>query len=284
MENGEALATYALIDQPQFTLSVLASIILVVLPLIALLGRKIGAAEYRRWKFDRDKPDRIPGGTSLSAMLALLGLLLAFAFGAGLGWREMRQTAVIEEAAAISSAFLRADLVAEPGRTDLKQALLDYARSRLATPQDVRTRRDWVAFVSRTLDEQARLWPATLSAIGGDTPAPIRATVANGVTDVLDASTRRFGAAFENIPSPVKVMLLLAAGASIFVVGNRSALQGRPLTWRTFMFSGLLSVVIIVIFDLDRSLEGLDTIKTVTLQITIHEMEVALSASKGTGS
>ena len=284
MENAETLATYAAIDQPQLTLSVLASAIFVILPLIALLGRKIGGAEYRRWKFDRDKPDRIPGGTSLSAMLALLGLLLAFAFGAGLGWRETRQTAVIEEAAAISTAFLRADLVAEPGRTDLKKALLDYARSRLATPQDVRTQRDWEAFVSRTLDEQARLWPATLSAIGGDTPAPIRATVANGVTEVLDASTRRFGAAFENIPSTVKVMLLLAAGASIFVVGNRSALQGRPLTWRTFMFSGLLSVVIIVIFDLDRSLEGLDTIKTVTLQITIHEMELALSDSKGTGS
>ena len=284
MENAETLATYALMDLPQFTLSVLAFIILVTLPIVAYLGRKVGNAEHRRWKFDRDKPDRIPGGTSLGAMLALLGLLLAFAFGAGLGWREMRQTAVIEEAAALSTAFLRADLVAEPGRTDLKQALLNYARSRLATPQDVRTRQDWEAFVSRTLDEQARLWPATLNAIDGDTPAPIRATVANGVTDVLDASTRRFGAAFENIPSTVKVMLLLAAGASIFVVGNRSALQGRPLTWRTFMFSGLLSVVIIVIFDLDRSLEGLDTVKTVTLKITIHEMELALSEDSAGGS
>ena len=50
------------------------------------------------------------------------------------------------------------------------------------------------------------------------------------------------------------------------------------------MFSGLLSVVIIVIFDLDRSLEGLDTVKTVTLQITIREIEVALSESKGSRS
>ncbi len=284
MENAETVAIYALIDAPLFSLPVLAGIVFFTLPLIAFIGHKIGNTEHRRWKFDPDKPDRIPGGTSLGAMLALLGLLLGFAFSAGLGWRESRQTALNEEAAAISTAFLRADLVAEPGRTNLQHALLDYARSRLATPQDVRTRQDWEAFVSRALDEQTRLWPATLGAIGGDTPAPIRASVANGVTNVLDASDRRFGAAFENIPSSVKVMLLLAAGVSIFVVGNRSALQGRPLTWRTFMFSALLSVVIIVIFDLDRSLEGLDTIKTVTLKVTIHEMELAMSGNNDSGS
>jgi hypothetical protein len=76
------------------------------------------------------------------------------------------------------------------------------------------------------------------------------------VTEMLDAHTTRIAAAAEQIPPPAKLMVFLVAIFAIFIVGNRSALQGRALTWRTFVFAGVLSVVMIVIFDLDRSLEG----------------------------
>jgi hypothetical protein len=71
-------------------------------------------------------------------------------------------------------------------------------------------------------------------------------------------------------------MVVLASTAAIFIVGNRTALQGRKLTWRTFFFAGLLVTVIIIIFDLDRSLEGTMKVKPDTMLSTIAEMQSAL--------
>jgi hypothetical protein len=54
-------------------------------------------------------------------MLALLGLLLAFTYSFSLSRADMRKQAVINEANAIGTAFLRADLGAEPGRGELRE-------------------------------------------------------------------------------------------------------------------------------------------------------------------
>lgn len=251
--------------------------ILVALPLAALLGFHLGRVEYRRRDYEELPPEQVPGGTSLGAMLALLGLLLGFAFSSALGWREARQSALVEEAMAIGTAFLTADLLDDPGRTELQTRILRYAQTRLATARDTRTSEAWTAFLNRTLSAQAEIWPATRRAME-TAPDPIRAAVARSVTEMLDAHTTRIAAAAEQIPPPAKLMVFLIAIFAIFIVGNRSALQGRTLTWRTFVFAGVLSVVMIVILDLDRSLEGTMRVNPDTLRATIAEMDRALAA------
>ena len=262
-----------LLPFPVFLLLILAGP-----PVAAWVGHRLGLRDLRRGRYADARPEQIPGGTSLGAMLALLGLLLGFAFSSALGWREDRQAALVAEAAAISTAFLRADLLNEPGRSGLQRALLRYARSRPITNADVGSRESFNAYLERTLSAQAALWPATLDALDDGTTDPIRAFVAASVTDVFDAHTRRIAAGAEQVPPAAKLMLFAASVVAIFAVGNRSALQGRPLTWRTFAFSGLLSVVTLVIVDLDASLEGAITLNNDTLAAAIREMEADLEA------
>jgi hypothetical protein len=69
-------------------------------------------------------------------MFALLGLILAFTYGAGVSRFDATKQATTVEANTIRIAFLRADMVAEPESTKLKQALLDYARTRLIPQQE----------------------------------------------------------------------------------------------------------------------------------------------------
>lgn len=268
---------YAGFAEPFMALPYLAALILVALPLAALLGFRLGQIERRRRSYDRLPPDQVPGATSVGAMLALLGLLLGFAFSSALNWREARQSALVEEAAAIGTAFLTADLLEDPGRTELQARILGYARTRVASQDDIASSASWNAFLANTLAAQAAIWPTTLQAIDGATSDPIRATVARAVTEMLDAHTRRIAAAAEQIPGPAKLMLFLAAFVAILVAANRSALQGRSLTWRTFVFAGLLAVVIIVILDLDRTLEGTMRVNPDTLNATIREMEAVLA-------
>lgn len=278
MNGTDAAELYSGFAEPLVPFPYLVVLILLALPLAAFLGFRLGATEYRRLEYGKFSSEKIPGGTSLGAMLALLGLLLGFAFSSALGWREARQSSLVEEATTISTAFLTADLLDDPGRTDLQVRILSYAETRLATVDDTRTREAWTAFLAKTLEAQAAIWPATLRATDAATSDPVRTAVVRSVTDMLDAHTRRIAAAAQQIPPPAKLMIFFVSVIAILILGNRSALQGRPLTWRTFVFAGVLSIVMIIIFDLDRTLEGTMRENPDTLHATIHEMQTALSA------
>ncbi|MDW4550589.1 hypothetical protein R5H32_14605 [Defluviimonas sp. D31] len=275
----ETADLYARFGQAQLPFNYLALLILVALPLAAFVGFRVGSVEYRRLKYDKIPPAQVSDATSLGAMLALLGLLLGFAFSSVLNWRGERQSALVEETAAISSAFLSVDFLNDPGRTNLQNRILAYARTRLASPDDIRSKEAFQAFLGRTLEAQAEIWPATKRAMDETTSDPIRALVARSVMDMLDSHTRRIAAAAEQVPPTAQLMIFLTSVVAILIVGNRSALQGRQQTWRTFVFPCLLAVVMIMILDLDRSLEGAVRLNPDTMIATIHEMETALAAS-----
>ena len=68
-------------------------------------------------------------------------------------------------AEAIGTAFLRADYLPEPGRSELRRALLAYAQTRVVPENEVfGGRGDTRRFLERTLSAQATLWPATRAA------------------------------------------------------------------------------------------------------------------------
>jgi hypothetical protein len=255
----------------------LVTLVLIALTLAVVVGFHIGQVDRRYRGYDQIAPEKIPGGTSLGALLALLGLLLGFAFSSALGWREARQSALVNEAAAISTAFRTADLLENPGQTELQTRILTYAKTRLATPDDIQSLEAWNAFLSATLNAQAEIWPAARRAISNEPSDPTRVAIVRSVTNMLDAHTKRIAAAAEQIPPPAKLMVFLTAVVGVFNVGNRSALQGKALTWRAFVFAVVLSIVMIMILDLELALEGTIQMNPDTLLATIHEMETDLA-------
>jgi hypothetical protein len=267
---------YSSFQLPLFPFELIVLLLAIILPVSVYVGYRLGRAIYLQNEMATDAPAHDYGGTSLGAMLALLGLLLAFSFGSALNWADARNRALVDDAATIGTAFLRADILSEPGRSKLRNALLDYARTRYIPKGSLQTKADLRAFFSETLDKQATLWPVAIEAVGGETPPPIQTFILGSVNDVLDAHTHRFRTGSEALPTVIKLMLLSAAILALIFVGNRSAIQGRQLTWRTFALSGLLSVVMIVILDLDRPREGLITINSDAIRATISELELSV--------
>ncbi|RYH07176.1 hypothetical protein [Tropicimonas sp. IMCC6043] len=271
----DATSIYATIATHSFPFWVTVVAFFIALPAIALLGHRTGILEYRHR--NPSEPDRgLPGETSLGALLALLGLLLGFTFSAALHWREDRATAVVEEAAAIGTAFLRADLLPDGAGRPLQEALLAYARTRVVPAGVTPDRAEVETFVVKSLEAQAALWPALKAGLGPDTPAALQVNVSGGVTEVLDAHTRRAAAASKTISSSTQAFLLLVTAAGVFVVGNRSALRGRRLSWRTFLFSIVLASVLVLIEDLDRPTDGFTTVPQGALVAVVADMEAAL--------
>jgi len=257
-----------------------ALLLFLILPSAAVLGYLSGKRRRAGLLAGNKDVDGFDGETTLGTVLALLGLLLAFSFGNALSLSQARKAAVVNETAALGTAFLRADYLSEPGRTMLKQALLDYSRTRIV-PADgsINSLQSAQAFLAVTLEAQAKLWPLTLEVTADPTPPPIQTFVAGAMNDAIDAHLSRV----ETLSNPVSeitlAMVLIAALVALFLLGNRAGMLGRALTWRTFVLSGFLLMVMITIMDTQRGSEGFIRVDDTALKATIFDMEQAMSDS-----
>ena len=252
--------------------------LLVALPAAAVIGFITGRRRRTALLAADKEVDHVIGETTLGAILALLGLLLAFSFSNALNIASKDKSALIGEAAALGTAYLRADYLSEPGRTDLKTALLDYARTRILPGDGSASSLEGAqAFLAVTLDAQGKLWPITLEATADPTPPPIKSFVASAVNDAIDAHLLRIETLSTPVSEITQAMMLAAALLGLFLLGNRAGLVGRDLTWRTFAFSGFLFIVMITITDTLRGNEGYITLDDTALRTTIFDMEQGLA-------
>ena len=248
-------------------------IIFVILLAIALeSGFRVGLKRRESWK-DADSGG---GAVVLTSMFALMGLVIAFTYASGVSRYDARKDAVSNEANALGTAFLRADLVAEPGRTELKTILLEYARTRYIPPNSIRTNEARTAVLQKTLQVQEKIWPATRRVVAQGTPGPIESSLVAAINAVLDAHTIRLVAVFDKLPRVVMWMLVLICAASLGVAGYNAGIQGRMSRWRMTAFALVLSGLMIVILDFDRPNDGLVTVSQYSINSVIAHMEADL--------
>jgi hypothetical protein len=192
-------------------------------------------------------------GATMGGLLGLLGLLLAFTFGMAGERFDRRKMLVIEEANAIGTAWLRTDLIPEPPRTQAREALRDYAQSRLDAV-DASKRAEAMARSERL---QVTLWSAT-SAAAATAPTPPVALFVAAVNEVIDMHARRVAAAMRNpIPPTILATLYWVAVLVLGATGYARGLTGDRSAMATVVLTLVLSVVILLILDLDRPGEGL---------------------------
>jgi hypothetical protein len=250
---------------------------LFVLVLLVVLeaGYRIGFSQRKHWK-DADSGG---GNLILTSMLGVLALILAFTYAAAVNRFDARKQAVILEASVLSTAFNSADLVVEPGRTELKQALHDYALTRVIKQGRKFTREELNNIVKKSLDAQAKLWPIiTAQFLPQSQPVPVvLSLVTSSVNKVLDSHTARLAAVQDKLPLSVTLMLLLVAAASLGVAGFNAGISGRMSRWRMTAFAVVLILVMIVIQDFDRPQEGFIVISQDSLNNVILEMEADLT-------
>ena len=216
------------------------------------------------------------GDVTLSAMLALLGLMLAFTYAFTLSRADARKQAIVEEANAIGTAFLKADFLAEPGRAELQEGLLDFARARILTQEHVKDHVSRDATLARMDDAQSRLWPALEQALRGKPLGPYEASMMQAVTEVLDSQTRRNMAAFDRMPPVVTLLLLAIAALSLAVAGHNAGIRGGISRLRMAGFVLILSFLMVVILDFDRPQTGFIRLSNTPLFSVVEDMAGAL--------
>lgn len=181
-------------------------------------------------------------------LFVLLGLLLGFTVAmAQLHFDERRQL-VVDEANAIGTTMLRAELLPEPQRGKTLECLRQYAvvRRDTATVGPEKS-------LPPTKVLQSQIWEQMV-AVASRNQTAVMATYINALNEMIDVSEKRLAAFEHRVPKLVWIIIILVAVFQSFIAGF--SLKRR--FWLSLVLTSLvMAVVIALIADLDASYTGL---------------------------
>src|SRR5262245_35230027 len=224
-----------------------------------LLGILLAALEGgfragRRATGDTDAAASGQIGAIQGAILGLLALLLAFSFGAAGARFIERQDLIVEEANAIGTASLRADLLDEPQRSELRAALKRYTEHRLEVSANLRHGVDPSA-LSEVERLHERIWSAAVAGVSARPASTLAVLVP--VNEVIDMHATRLAASRKHLPSLVLGLLIACSALAIAVIGYGCGMGGRRRAPMTVALALLIGVGLWITVDLDRPRAGL---------------------------
>lgn len=226
-------------------------LVTVAVALLAIEGGfRLGRSRRRRSELG----DRPPVGEMVAATLALLAFLLAFTFGLAASRFEARRGLVIEEANAIGTAYLRAGLLPEPHRAEVRSLLRDYVDVRLQAVRPGMLDRS----LGRAGELHARLWDHAV-AVGREEPGSIVVGLFIGsLNEVIDLHTKRLTLGAQNrIPGTIWAALYFVAILGTSAMGYHAGLAGPGRSLAMLALVLAFAAVMTLIADLDRPQEGL---------------------------
>jgi len=209
-----------------------------------------------------------------SSILGILAVLLGFTFSLSLQRFDSRSEALVDEANAIGTAYLRLQLLPETQRKDVQLLMHHYVDARVeanATPYGDRSQLE-TSLVKATRI-QTELWSAARRGIETDSNIYAPALFVESVNELIDSYGRRVAALNRHVP---EVALLLLYGTFLMsgaIVGFASGVSGHRPSMVSYLMVALIVILVFIIIDLDRPRRGLIQVSQnslVELQTTIH--------------
>jgi len=200
----------------------------------------------------REAGERYQESYLVGSMLGLLALLLAFSFAMGIDRYEERRRLVVQEANAVGTSYLSAQLLDEPHRSRLSSQMIAYADNRiamgLAEPSELEP---LLAIDDRLV---RNIWAAVTAARDSAQARGISASLLAAYSQVIDLNTERKVARMVRIPDPVLLLLYGFAAATAGVIGF--FLEERYAWFGAAMLFLMLSIYVSIIADLNRATSG----------------------------
>src|SRR4051794_32972224 len=207
---------------------------------------------------------REPFGILQGALVGFMGLVLAFGLTLAVGRYEARRAQVVAEANANGTTYLRAQTLAEPVRTESLDLLRRYTEVSISLSDAVpgSTASEEVLTDSRRL--QDHLWALAGQAL---TTAPVDSAprlYVETLNEMFDAQSDRVYGLSNRVPTTVLLLEVAGAAVAIAALALHLATFGRGVP-TVLIASLLVTVLLLVTFDLDRPTRGLIRIPSTPL-------------------
>jgi hypothetical protein len=225
--------------------------LLIGIMLIVLLsvegGYRVGRARGRQ-----GHEMETPVGEMVASTLGLLAFILAFTFGLAASRFDAKRQLVVDEANAIGTTYLRAEMLPER-RVDIRALLREYVNVRIQAIDPGKLAES----IRHSEDIQNRLWAMSVPIAAKNPNSIIVGLYIQSLNDVIDLHTKRLTAAVRNrIPFAIWAALYAISIFSFAAMGYHSGLTGTIRSLVIIVVAFTFSVVIVLIADLDRSQEG----------------------------
>lgn len=236
----------ALLDSTPLWISLLVTITLVLLAIE--FGFRMGG--YRKDQRDKEGNNQVVSMTG--AHLGLLAFILAFSFSMSAGHFGKRKELLLEEVNAIETAYLRAELIPEPHRSQIKSLLADYSVARAASSEAIaRVIKDSEAI-------HGKIWNVVELLSQKDKLTVMDSLLVQAINEVIDLHGKRLYAGLNSrIPINIWVALYVILILSMVGMGFSMGLSGKRNTISSMSLALSFSMVMFVIADLDRPTSGL---------------------------
>jgi hypothetical protein len=224
---------------------------------ITLLSIELGF-RLGRWRLGRlDGVQTVRVGPNVAASLSLLAFMLAMVFGVVQSRHNELKHAVLDEANAIGTAFLRADLLPETERAEVRQLLNDYVALRIeAVRQGTEQQIEWA--IERSEEMQRDLWSRAV-AVANRQPTPVAALFVQSLNNVIDSHEKRIALGIHyRLPGIIWIVLYGVAILAFVMGGYDGGVSGsRRIITITLSTAVAFSVVFLLEVALDRPHEHL---------------------------
>lgn len=220
---------------------------------------------------------REPFGVLQGALLGVVGLILAFGLSLAVGRYEDRRAAVVAEANAIGTTYLRAQLLAEPARTRSLALLREYTDLAIRLAYDVPGSSDMGRTAAAEGVVQRSLWRHAGKAIDAAPAASAPRLYVDSLNSMIDMQTVRISGLNNRVPGEVLALEVIGAAAALGLLGLYLSVLGRGVL-PVVLAAALVSMLLLVTFDLDRPVRGLITVPSTPLETLRVSMELPPAA------
>ncbi|HEY2534005.1 MAG TPA: hypothetical protein VGJ20_39800 [Xanthobacteraceae bacterium] len=240
---------------------------------MGLIAGVVGAHEIGFWlgSLTRSADEALDRQVGLvrTSTAALVAFLIGFAFSGAASRFIDRQDIIVKEANALGTAYLRADTIAEPQRSELKAALKEYTADRVKLLS--RAGRDQIEpLLAKVGGLHERMWSSAINATENN--APLMAVVLPPINEVIDLHTTHLAMARRHLPVPIMAVLLATAAIGVGMIGFGNGRVGRRFSVLDTVYGVVLAAALWMIIDLDYQGFGIIRVSNLPVVETLAVM------------
>ena len=226
----------------------------------------------------RSETLREPFAVLQAALLGVVGLVLAFGLALAVGRYEDRRAAVVADANAIGTTYLRAQTLAEPVRSESLDLLKRYTDASIALSEAVPSSADADAAEATESAIQRRLWRLAGQALVGAPVDSAPRLYVESLNAMIDMQTVRVAALNNRVPGAILVLEVAGASFALGLLAAYLAILGRGVVV-VLVGAALVTMLLLVTFDLDRPTRGLIRVPDTPLVSLRASMELPPAAT-----
>ena len=225
---------------------------------------------------------REPVGALQAALLGLVGLVLAFGLSLAVGRYESRRAAVVTDANAIGTTYLRAQTLQEPVRTRSLELLRRYLETDIRLSETLPGSAESRKAVADGQLLLRQLWRLAGQALARAPTATAPRLYVETLNETIDMQTVRVRGLNNRVPGAVLAFEVAGAAVALGLLAFYLSLLGRGV-FTVLLAASVVTMLLLVTFDLDRPTRGLIRVPDTALTDLRASMALPPAASAPEG-